>query len=109
MAIIDFLLHDDVTIKPFLHQGNGEPVYGDPETRKCRMERGLHIRTTYKHSSGEAVQTTAKAKMWCRGCEIPVGSQVVYTDRHGNEYEMVVIDCSTMEGFTQDHLEVILE
>ncbi len=109
MAIIDFFLRDKVTITPYLRQGNGEPIYGEKETRKCRMQRGLHMRTTYKHPSGEVVQTTAKAKMWCRGREIPTGSAVSYTDKYGYTHEMTVIDCVTMEGFTQDHLEVTLE
>lgn len=109
MAIIDFLLREDVTVVPYLHQGNGEPIYGEPEERKCRMEKGLHLRTTYKHPSGEVVQTVAKAKMFVRGDVIPVGSIVRFTDRFGNYSEMTVIDCLTMQGFTQDHLEVILE
>lgn len=109
MAIIDFLLRDEVTITPFVHQGNGEPVYGEPETRKCRIERGLHLRTTYKHPSGEIVQTTASARMFCRGDEIPVGSIVVYIDRLGKHHEMTVLDCVVATGFSQDHLEVTLE
>lgn len=109
MALIEFLFRDRVTIRPFLRQGNGEPVFGEAEQRRCRMQRGLHLRTTYKNPDGEVVQNRANAKMWCCGAPIPTGSQVTYTDENGLITRMIVLDCYVAKGFADDHLEVLLE
>ena len=37
---MESLLVHLATIIPYLRQGSGGPLYGEPETRKCRMEPG---------------------------------------------------------------------
>lgn len=43
MAIIAALFRQTVTVHPFVRQGSGVPVYGEPETRKCRIETGKRL------------------------------------------------------------------
>lgn len=109
MPFIDFFLRQEVTIRPYSHRGNGGDVYKDAEKRKCRIERGCNLATTYKNPDGEVVQTVAHAKMWCLGTPIPAGSIVIHTDDNGITTEMVVIQSRVATGFADDHLEVLLE
>ncbi len=43
MAIIAALFRQTVTIHPFVRHGGGVPIYGEPETRKCRIETGKRL------------------------------------------------------------------
>ena len=104
MGYIKAFLTEEVTIKPFLRQGSGAPVYGKEETRVCRLERGRNLKVVYKNPSGTVEETPAAARMFCEGEPIPPRSQVT----HGsNTY--TVIDCIVMSGVKTHHLEVYLE
>lgn len=104
MALIDAFLKQTVKIKPYIRTAGGEPVYGREETRKCRLERGCNLQTVYKNADGQIDQIVANAKMYCRGEAIPDRSVVLFDGR-----EYIVIKCSVLGGFTDDHLEVYLE
>ena len=104
MAIIEGFFTQTVIVKPFLRQGSGEPVYGKTEPRKCRLERGLNLKTVYKDRDGQIDQNVASAKMFCVGTPIPPRSIVTF---EGAEY--TVINCRDHGGFVGDHLEVYLE
>lgn len=104
MGLISYLLCQTATITPFIREGAGEPIYGDPETRPCRMERGLHLQHTYKNPSGSLDQSPANAKMFCEGEKIPERSLVTCDGQ-----TFVVINCEVKNGFADNHLEVYLE
>ena len=76
MALIDLFFRQTATIKPFIREGNGEPVYGNEETRPCRMQRGKRLDSTYKNPDGEIDEVTANARMFCRGEPSPARSLV---------------------------------
>jgi len=104
VPMIESFFTKQVVIKPFIRQGSGEPVYGEIETRKCRMERGLNLKTVYKNPDGQIDDTAASAKMFCVGKPIPPRSIVTYEGQ-----EFTVINCADHGGFSNDHLEVYLE
>ena len=104
MGLIEMFFAQEAVITPFVREGDAEPVYGESETRKCRMERGKHLQHTYKNPSGSLDQTVANAKMFCEGEPIPERSLVVCDGQ-----EFVVIDCEVKNGFADNHLEVYLE
>ena len=104
MALIDFFLRQTATITPFVREGAGAPIYGPPETRRCRMERGKNIEYTYKNPAGTIEQIVAKAKMFCTGAPIPDKSLV---ECDGQKY--MVIGCEVLNTFADHHLEVILQ
>lgn len=104
MALIDAFLKQTVTIKPFVREASGGPVYGRVETRRCRLERGKNLQTTYKNADGQIDQTLADTKMFCTGTAIPERSIVTY---EGKEY--TVLKCYVSVGFKDDHLEVYLQ
>ena len=106
MGLISFLLCQTATITPFLREGAGEPIYGEPETRPCRMERGKHLnaQNSFIHPSGTYDQVTANAKMFCEGEAIPERSLVTCDGQ-----TFVVINCEVKNGFADNHLEVYLE
>jgi hypothetical protein len=94
-----------VTIKPFIREGSGRPVYGDTETRKCRLEFGIKNGSLRgRGANGILDTTTAGCRMFCCGDPIPMQSIVTYKDR-----EFVVTDCQIMRAFAVNHLEVTLE
>lgn len=102
--LIDAFLNEQVEIKPYIRMsGGGTPVYGETETRACRMEMGAYLRGVYKAASGQIDQVEARAKMFCTGNKIPSDSIVTYD---GEDYK--VIDCQIMRGFGYSHLEVVL-
>lgn len=102
MSLIDFLLTESVTIKPFSHYGSGEFVHGESETRKARVEYNPGLRTTYPGSS-EIDAVPAKARIFMTGEEIPQRSLITY---NGTEY--TVTECKVLKGFVGDHLEVLV-
>lgn len=104
MALIEMLFMQQAVISPFIREGNSRPVYGPPETRACRLERGKHLRHTYKDQGGSLDQVAANAKMFCVGSAIPSRSLVVCDGQ-----EFTVIDCEIKNGFADNHLEVYLE
>lgn len=104
MALIEMLFAQTATITPFLREGNGKPVYGPSETRRCRIERGRHLRHTYVNPDGSLDQVEAKTKMFCVGAPIPARSRVVCDGQ-----EFMVVDCEIKNGFADNHLEVYLE
>ena len=105
MSLINLFLNQVVTIKPYIREGSGKPIYGETETRKCRLEFGIKNETIIgKGVTGILNATTAGCRMFCCGDPIPMRSIVTYKDR-----EYVVMDCHIMRGFSDNHLEVILE
>lgn len=104
MSMIERFFTQVVTIKPFIREGSGKPVYGDTETRKCRLEFGVKNRNGGHGASGTVNAVTAGCRMFCCGDPIPMQSIVTYKDR-----EFVVTDCHIMRAFAVSHLEVTLE
>ena len=102
MAFIDFLLNESVVITPFVRMGDGEPVYGTPETRKARME--LNPTLVTRVIGGSVNSVPAKGRMFTTGAPIAERSLV----QHGGE-TYVVQSCAPMHGFGPSHLEVVLE
>ena len=102
--LIDFLLRQTCTIKPWIRYANGEDIYGEPEERKCRLQRTRDLEHTYKKPAGGMDQVLARAKMFCTGDTIPERS-IVTVD--GQEY--IVLECYHAHGFNADHLEVALQ
>lgn len=103
MALIDAFFTQTATIQPFSHMGNGAPIYGEAETRACRMERGKNLRTV-GGASGDVEEIVAHARMFCTGNPIPSRSKVACEGQ-----EFTVINCVVMNGFADHHLEVYLE
>lgn len=104
MSMISFLLRQTATIQPWIRYGGGEDIYGEPEERKCRLQRKRDLEHTYKNPDGGMDQVLARAKMFCTGSPIPERSKVTV---NGEEY--IVIECYRAVGFAEDHLEVVLE
>lgn len=104
MAAIGFLLRQTATVKPWIRSANGEDIFGAVETRKCRIQRRRDLEHTFKNPDGSMDQVVARAKMFCTGEPIPERSIVTI----GND-EYIVIECYRAIGFTENHLEVILQ
>ena len=104
MALIDFLLRQTATIEPWVRYANGEDIYGLPEERPCRLQRTRDLEHTYKNPDGTLDQVLARAKMFCTGEPIHERSKVTVD---GSEY--IVIECYRAFGFSEDHLEVVLQ
>lgn len=104
MSLIGMFFTQSATITPFVREASGEPVYGETETRPCRMQRGRHLQNVYNNSDGTVDQVLANAKMFCEGAPIPSRSLVVCDGQ-----EFVVINCDVKNGFADHHLEVYLE
>jgi len=104
VALIDGFLRQTVTIKPYIREASGGPVYGDEEVRRCRLQRGRNLQTVYKNADGQIDQTLADTKMFCTGAAIPERSIVIYEER-----EYIVLKCHILNGFQDSHLEVYLE
>lgn len=104
MSLIDFLLCQTATITPWVRYANGEDIYGEPETRACRLQRTRDLEHTYKNPDGTMDQVVARAKMFCTGAPIPERSKV---EVDGGEY--IVLECYRAFGFSEDHLEVTLQ
>lgn len=104
MALIDVFLRDDVTIKPYIREASGEPVYGESFTRKARLSAGRNLQTTYKNPDGQIDQVLVSATMFCTGSPFPPKSVVTFM---GVDY--IVIRCRPLKGFESSHLEVYLE
>lgn len=105
MSMIGFLLRQTAVIRPWLrYGGNGQDIYGDPEERKCRIQRSRDLEHTYKNPAGGMDQVLARAKMYCTGEPIPERSRVTVG---GAEY--IVLECYRAYGFGEDHLEVKLQ
>lgn len=105
MALIDMFFTQTATITPFVRMGSGKPVYGEAETRKCRMERGKKLQAMLNRNiDGTVDEVVANARMFCTGDPIPSRS-IVQCD--GQQF--TVIDCDVMNGFADHHLEVYLE
>ena len=104
MSLISPFLMDTCEITSFLRRGSGGPLYGEPETRNCRMEPAPNTKIVYKNPSGSIVETAASQLMFCEGTPVPVHSIVTWQGKR-----MRVIRCSEMAGFGPHHLEVYLE
>lgn len=101
---IDFLLRQTAVIIPWAQEANGEDIYGQEETRKCRLQAHRDLEHTYKNPSGAMDQVLARAKMYCTGEPIPERSRVIVDDQ-----EYIVLDCYPARGFGYSHLEVVLQ
>lgn len=106
MSLIDFLLTQECTIKPWIRSASGEDIYGEPEVRKCRLQakNELANTTVYIHTSGALDVEHANAKLYCKGDPIPNRSVVTCEGR-----EFIVLNCYPARGFTGSHLEVSLQ
>lgn len=104
MSMIGFLLRQTATITPWVRYANGRDIYGEPEERKCRVQRSRDLEHTYKDPDGGMDQVLARAKMFCEGSPIPERSRV---NVNGEDY--IVLDCYRAFGFGEDHLEVTLQ
>ena len=104
MGLIEAFFRQKITIRPFIRQADGEPIYGEPEERKCRFERGRSLKTTYKNPDGQINETVCNGLIFCCGTPIPVHSIITH---EGSDY--TVIKCAVMSGFTDSHLEVQVE
>lgn len=103
--LIDFLLRQECTIRPCLREAEGQDVYGEPETRKCRIQADRQLNHTYVNPDGPLDQNIGnQTKMFCTGEIIPTRS-IVECD--GQKY--IVVRCYKAYGFSQDHLEVLLQ
>ena len=102
--MIGFLLKQTATITPWIRYANGEDIYGEPETRPCRLQRTRDLEHTYKNPAGGMDQVVARAKMFCAGEPIPERSKVTV-----DSLEYIVIECYRAFGFSEDHLEVVLQ
>lgn len=103
MSLIELFFTQTATITPFVREGSGCPIFGTPETRKCRMERGRHLMGGGS-ADGTVDQIVANARMFCVGDAIPSRSRVTCDGQ-----DFVVISCEVMRGFADNHLEVYLE
>ena len=103
MGVIAAFFNQECVIHPFIRHGGGETIYGEDETRPCRLEEGKHLRTTYKNPNGQIEQVEARAKLFCEGEEIPTSS-IVTCD--GKSY--IVVDCHGARGFFLNHQEAYL-
>lgn len=104
MGMLSFFLNQTCAIYPFIREGSGEPIYGDPEYRKCRLETGGNLKTTGVGTGGNVLQVTASARMFCEGEYIPSKSRVVLDGRN-----YIVINCDICRTMVNHHLEVYLE
>lgn len=106
MSLIDFTLTQECTITPWVRYANGDDVFGESETRKCRMQAGKYLNATnvYIHPDGVVDTDEARAKMYCTGSPIPSRSIVMCEGQ-----EFTVINCYQARGFTGSHLEVTLK
>lgn len=104
MSLMGFLLTQTVTILPFIRDGCGEPIYGNPEVRKCRLEYGKIQHGVSLGASGYVEEQRAGARMFCLGEKIPIRSIVTYKNQ-----DYIVTQCRILNGFADDHLEVTLE
>ena len=102
--LIDMFLTRTATITPFIRDGDAEPIYGTPETRKCRIQRNKHMHNVYVNPSGSLDEVTARGIMFCRGEPIPPRSLVDVDNEH-----FVVVRCNVETGFADHHLEVTIE
>lgn len=102
VALIDAFLRQTVTVRPYVREGSGGPIYGPEEHRKCRIEPCLTL-TRQSGVSGTLDDDPARATMFCTGREIPRRSIVIH---EGEEY--TVTRCDILRTFTEDHLEVTL-
>ena len=104
MSMIERFFTQEVKIRPFVRDGSGIPIYGEPETRKCRIEFGVKLNRSGHGASGTVESVPAGARMFCTGDPIPMRSIVTYKDR-----DFTVNGCNIMRGFASSHLEVSLE
>ena len=102
VALIEAFLRQTVTIRPYVREGSGGPIYGPEERRKCRIEPCLTLTRQY-HVDGTMDDDPARATLFCTGREIPRRSIAVID---GEEY--TVTRCDILRTFTEDHLEVTL-
>lgn len=105
MALIDFLLTQTCTIEPWLRVAEGQDIYGEPETRKCRLQADRQLNHTYVNPSGVLDQDVGySTKMFCTGEVIPDRSRITCDGR-----TYIVIRCYQARGLSANHLEVYLQ
>lgn len=101
--MIDFLLRQRCTVRPWLRTEGGEDVYGEAEERKCRVQTGRNLQNA-SGADGAADTVPAMAMMFCTGERIPERSLVTC---EGRTY--IVVICREAQGFAQKHLEVTMQ
>ena len=96
--LIDFLLRQKCTIRPWMGHRDGAEAYGEPEERPCRLQQARQL-----ENSMQADAFAARALMFCVGEMIPARSRV---ECEGEGY--TVLACRSARGLGQEHLEVTL-
>ena len=101
--LIDFLLRQQCEVRPWLRMENGEDLYGEAQTRACRLQEARRLENG-PAAEGVSDTVTAGALMFCTGEMIPERSLVTCEGR-----EFIVLSCKTERGWGQEHLEVTLQ
>lgn len=104
MSLIEWSFRQTAIIRPFVCQGNGGPVYGNEEMRKCRLQRGNHLSELKSTIYGSGDVSKANALMFTTGEAIPERSIVTVGDK-----EYIVLGCTVMTAMRDHHLEVVLQ
>ena len=107
MTIPGCLLNQTCRIRPYLREAMGESLYGDWETRRCRVETAPVIRTVPVSVGGRIEEIPVRARMFTEGGLIPVLSEVEIC-LLGQTQKMRVLQLSVMWGLTYSHLEAAL-
>ena len=100
--IIDVLLRQRCEIMPWAGMEQGRDVYGETESRACRLQEGRKLESE-GGVDGTADTARAAALMFCTGEPIPARSRVRCGDK-----EYTVTACAVAHGLGQEHLEVTL-
>jgi hypothetical protein len=105
MGIISAFLTDTATVKPYIRDGSGKPVFGTTYDVKCRIQNGKKRVDLAINVSGVVEAAIAEATMFTTGPAIQPKSVVTFGTR-----EYIVITCNEKRGFgNMAHLEVLLQ
>ena len=103
MSLLRCFLNDTCQIFPYLREGAGEPLYGDPEPRRCRLDEGIRLRADLTGLSGTVLEAPGGARLFLEGDPVPVKSRVVVRGR-----DFAVTACHLCEAFSGHHVELEL-
>lgn len=101
--LIDFLLRQRCTVRPWLRMEDGRDIYGQEQARACRLQAGRYLENG-ADVDGVSDVAAARAMMFCTGEMIPERSLVAC---EGRTY--IVLSCRAARGWGQEHLEVALQ
>ena len=104
MSLLRGFLNQTCTVFPYLRDGAGEPVYGEPEVRPCRLDAGTELRSDLMGQSGTLLEAPAEARLFLEGPGVPVKSRVTLGGR-----DYVVLACLEYRAFGRHHVELVLK